>query len=585
MAYKGQAVIIPLGDGGIISDVPQTRMPSTSLIEARNVTLANGYLEKHPGSRIWNVTAANDSIAAFQEYYPVPSEQLILVIGANGLVCKFKNRYEKIDILPDPTVTPAAPYPLNVKLQYFYNQNSQPKIVIGGSESVGTPKKAFLFSGGSQVQVIEGNSNFYRPIKKPAADWSASYPVFGLIHKDRLWAFGNKNAQDILYASVLGDQEDFQTTTPTPAVSDAQIIEVATGEGNGISAIFVFKKRLFIVKRSGGLYQLNDDDIDPANWSVTRVNSDFDAASMHGIAQIFDDVLIFNKEGTISSVAASFQLGDIQSSDIFNALGVERYFRQDISVSTLSCVQAVYYQNQKQIYFMYQSKSGIKDLGQLPNRILVMDMLVGKQPRLTLSDKDAPLCLGMITDCDGIAKPCYGDISGHIWEMTSANRQLQGSNLPYVDAGYWEVGYVDPGEVLPYDFVAQTPHLDFGYADAGLANKTKRYDFLELAFQPTGDWNVDVDVYIDSEYKETISYNLLRDRPLADFGSSKGFVLDVDRVDGDIPKAIRKPLHGQGRTISFRLHSDGLSQNIKLQSLQVYFRASDERQIRDLRAQ
>ena len=154
----------------------------------------------------------------------------------------------------------------------------------------------------------------------------------------------------------------------------------------------------------------------------------------------------------------------------------------------------------------------------------------------------------------------------------------------YVSYGYWAPGYTNEGQEA-YNFVAQTPHLDFGYADPGLSTKVKSYDFLELTFQPTGDWNVYVDVYIDSELKETVPFNLLRDRPLADFESEKGFVLDQDRLDGDIPKSLRKAIHGQGRTISFRLRSDGLSQNIKLQSLQVSFRVSDERQIKDLRAQ
>jgi hypothetical protein len=135
--------------------------------------------------------------------------------------------------------------------------------------------------------------------------------------------------------------------------------------------------------------------------------------------------------------------------------------------------------------------------------------------------------------------------------------------------------------------VAQTPHMDFGFADPAVGLKTKRFDFLELSFQPTGDWSVYADIYIDSELKETISYNLLRDRPLAAVTPPasviNGFLLDVDRLDGDFPKSIRKPLHGQGRTISVKLRSDGFSQDIKIQSLMVYFRVSDERQIRDLR--
>lgn len=587
MAYRGQSIIIPLGDGGIVSDVPQSRMPSTSLIEARNVTLANGYVEKHYGSRAWQQpnpstgasNLVNGGVAAFQEYFPEDGIQRIIALSKFGNVVKFRSRYESITVYAKPGS--GAPVLLNYK-PYAYYGVFGPKILIGGNETAGGPRKVFIFSGADQVQVIEGDDDEYRPIAKPAADWSTSYPTFGVIHRDRLWVFGNTSAPDILYASALGNQEDFQTVSTPAKVTDTQIFDVATGEGDGISAIFVFKSRLFIVKKGKGLYQLNDQDLDPANWSITRVNEDFGIASPHAVAQIFDDVLLFNNQGTITSLSAAFQLGDIESADVFNKLGVERYFRQDVSAAALGAVQAVYYQPMKQIYFMYQSKSGLAGVGQIPNRILCMDMLSGGSPKLTLSDKDTPLCLGLITDSDGLAKPCYGSYEGSIWEMTFSNRAKFYNSGFYVDIGYWQEGYTVIGYEA-YNFVAQTPHLDFGYADPGLATKTKKYDFLELTFQPTGDWDVLVDVFIDSELKETISFNLLRDRPLGDYNANKGFTLDVDRVDGDIPKSVRKPLHGQGRTISFRLRSNGLSQNIKLQSLQVSFRASDERQIKDLR--
>lgn len=567
--YRGQSVLIPLGGGGLVSDFPQAKIAPMNLIEAKNVTLVNGYCEKHPGSRRWNktnpVTGATNAISGgvqtFVEAYSGPIFQRILALSKTGNLYKFNSEYESIQL----TAESGSPSPLIVE--------NTAHIAIGGNELPGGSKKAFVFSGGSQVQVVVGDGTTYRNITKPAFDWSTSFPTYGLIYRSRLWCFGNASAPDFLYASVEGNQEDFQTTVNA---TDSQFYDVGAGEGDGIAAIFVFKNRLFIVKKPFGLYQLNDSDPSPANWYITRVNADFGVASPHSIAQVFDDVLLMNTQGSVTSLAAAFQFGDISSADIFTKLAVERYFRQEISGFGLPETYGLYYQDKKQVYFTYQSKSSTVQDG-----IVVLDMF-GQGTQVSVLDKDQPNCLGLIKDPSGISRPFYGADDGYIYDMDSADRQVFFNNDPYVAPFYWLDGYVE-NNYYPYNFIAQTPHMDFVFADVGMATRTKRYEFLELTFQPTGDWNVDVDVYIDSEYKETISYNLLRDRPLAATGSLSGFVLDEDRLDADIQKSLRKPLHGQGRTISFKLRSNGLSQNIKLQSLQVSFKVSDERQIKDLR--
>lgn len=569
--YRGQTILIPFGGGGLVSDIPQAKISPASLIEAKNVTLVNGYCEKHPGSKRWNrtnpVTANPNTILggvqAFAEYF-IGANQKVIALSKSGNVYKFNSPYESVQI----TAQAGSPSPLLVK--------PTANIAIGGNEVPGGNKKAFIFSGSSQVQVVVGDGTTYRNITKPAFDWSTTFPTYGLIYRSRLWCFGNDSAPDFLYASVEGDQEDFQTTSTPSTATDFLFFDVAAGQGDGIAALFVFKNRLFIVKKPYGLYQLNDSDPDPTNWYITRVNADFGVASPHAIAQVFDDVLLMNTQGSVTSLAAAFQFGDISSADLFNKLGVDRYFRKEISGFGLPESHGLYYQDKKQVYFSYRSKSGSSQ-----DSILVMDLLGGGS-QLTVLDKDQPNCLALIKDHSGISRPFYGADDGYIYDMDAVDRQVFYNNETYAVPGYWVDGYV-LSNVEAYNFVAQTPHMDFSFADVGLAMKTKRYEFLELTFQPTGDWNVDVDVYIDSELKETLQFNLLRDRPLSAGTGLPGFILDEDRLDSDIQKSIRKPLHGQGRTISFKLRSDGLSQNIKLQSLQVAFRVSDERQIKDLR--
>lgn len=576
--YKGQNILIPLGGGGLQTDVPQSRIPPFKLIEAKNITLTNGYCEKAPGSKRWNQvnpftgsTTISGGVAAFAEYFPSTLNQRVVVLGKDGKIYKFNSAFERVQLTPET----GAPTTLSV--------GKQPHIAIGGNEDIGKPKKAFIFSGLSQVQVLSGDGTTHRNITAPNSDWSTNYPTFGLVHRGRMWCFGNTNLPDFMYASEEANYENFVVPGVLTATSP-RLFDVFAGEGEGISGAFVFKNRLFVCKSPTGLYQLNDDDFDPDNWYFTKVNSDFGLSSSHGIAQIFDDVLLFNTQGTVTLLSAAFQFGDIESSDLFNNSAVERYFRQIISGYGISKTQSLYYPDKKQIYFTIQTKSSNKN-----NNIIVID-LFGKEAQITVNDKDPANYMGLIQDDSGIGRPHFGSDDGNIYLLDGKNRAAQYSIAGlYVVDGYWDDGYVVDEAIggYAYNMVAQTPHMDFGFADQTIGLKTKRYDFLELSFQPTGDWDVLADIYIDSEFKETISFNLLRDRPLAavtpSAGVINGFQLDIDRVDGDFPKSVRKPLHGQGRTISVKLRSNGFSQDIKLQSLMVYFRVSDERQIQDLR--
>ena len=573
--YRGQNILIPLGSGGLFTDVPQSRVPPTNLIEAQNVTLTNGYCEKSPGSKRWNQvnpftgdTVVGGGISAFAEFYPSPLNQRIIVLSKTGQVYKFNNPYERVTV----TASSGSPSSLGIGVQ--------PHLVISGQESPSSDRKVFIFSGHSPVQVIVGDETTYRGMTTPAADWESNYPTFGIVYRSRLWCFGNTNRPDFLYASKFQNYEDF---TPGINPTDSLLFDIFPGDGEAITSAFVFKGNLFVCK-SPGLYRLIDQDADPDNWYFERVNADFGTASSHSVAQIFDDVLLFNSQGSVTILSAAFQFGDIESADLFNRLLVERYFRNIVSGYGLTKTQAMYYPDKKQVYFSAQSKSSIVN-----DTIIVLDMF-GKESQITINNKDQPNYFGLIKDDSGISRPFYAADDGNIYGLDSANRAAKYSVAGlYVVDDYWDDGYVVDEAIggYAYNMVAQTPHMDFGFADPTIGLKTKRYEFLELTFQPTGDWDVYADIYIDSELKETVSFNLNRDRPLAAVsvasGITNGFVLDIDRLDADFPKSIRKPLHGQGRTISVKLRSNGFSQNIKLQSLMVYFKVSDERQIRDLR--
>lgn len=527
MSYSGITAPIPLGAEGLRTDDAQSTLPPNVLIEAFNINLFANQIEKAAGSLKLNATALSDKIVALHDWHPNSSAQRLIAITADGKAYRDTG---------DLTFTSQTA----INTGYGVLNNSS-HFAEGGLETAGRDKKLFLFTGGNrQMKVLSADGTSFSDISAPAADWSSNYPTFGMQHRSRMLAFGNANDPHRIYLSETGDHEDF-------AGGGALTFSIFPGEGDRLSGAFNFNGRLFLLKAPFGVYYLDDSQPSSANWAIRKISSSYGTASNHSIVVALRDVLAGNATGSITSVAATEKFGDIESGDILSILRIEDYMRQITSSSAVSSMSSVYYQEKKQAFFSYQSTSGINQ-----DRLLIVDL--GKQtPRAYLYDKDQPSCLALRKDDDNIARPIYGNDEGYVYQMDNrATRDVGGSG---------------------YTGVFQTPHIDFSYVDPSLSSKNKIFQFLEIVFEPTGSWDVDVEVYIDDELVETIQFAQATGPTLGDF------VLDVDTLTGTSPQAIRKPLHGMGRRISFKIKNANVGENFKIQNLNVSFKVSSEQQV------
>lgn len=520
MAYVGDIFDIPLGAGGLYTDDSQDKIPKTYLIKANNVQLQNGVVEKDSGSKRWNTTTLGSGVVAAFEFYPDDNTQLLIVCTKNGKVYKFTDRYTFTEV----TASGAAP----ANLIY----SGKPVIVAGGIESANRNRKLFIFSGGSPVQVISGNADVRTNIANPAADWATKYPTFGIIHRGRLWALGNDNDRHRVYASDAADHEVF---------NNGQLITapIYPGEAEKLLGGFVWKGRIFFFKYPYGVYYVEDSDPNAANWAILKASSSFGVASPRAIVNVLDDLLAANSSGSITSVKATQAFGDIESGDLLRILRNENYMRHTTSQSGLNERDSIYYEAKKQVFFAYRSSSGSKN-----DRILMIDYALN-EPRITWINKDQPNCFFLRKDILGVERPFYGADDGYVYEMDLKDREVEGS-------------------AFTAEF--QTPHLDFG------STSNKQFDFLEMTFEPTGRWNLSVEVIIDGRVIETIPFSC------GGQGVLDVFVLDRDRLQTRIPQSIRKPLHGMGRRISFRCYNSGFRQNIKICKLSVHYRNAGQEQ-------
>lgn len=518
--YNGQTAQITLGEYGLLTDVPPGQVPPGALIRATNVSYETGMVTKAPGAIKYNTQVLPAGIVAVIDYWPNTVTQRLIALCANGSI--YRDIGDRLFSSATAIATGlGTPTPRSI-------------FVEGGQETSLREKKLFLFTDGlNQVQVLTGDETTVAEMSQPAADWTTPrYPRFGFIHRNRLWAFMGQRS----YASMTGDHEDF--------VSSGILTDnIFPGEGGDLIGGYVYKGRAFVFKEGGFVYYLDDTDTDSDNWVWRRLGSNFGLASTHGIVEILDDLVAVNETGGITSYSATQSLGNIEAADITRLLQIRQYIADVTSLSGLTVMHALYYPAKKQAFFT--SRSGSR----ATNDVLLHLDFNKQQPRAALWTKDQADCLALRKDSLKVQRPIYGSADGYVYLMDREDR-LTGATS--------------------YTGEFKTGHIDFRQL-GNIAHKNKLFDFLAVEFLPTGSWNIDVDIYIDGTFSETIQF--LQD--VRDDGLGT-FTLDSDPLGREETQTIQKPLHGSGRRLSFHIKQSGSNQNFALASLTIGFRLSAE---------
>lgn len=329
----------------------------------------------------------------------------------------------------------------------------------------------------------------------------------------------------------------FETAPPT--------FSVFPGEGDGLISAYVYRGLLFLFKKPFGVYVIDGRDPDTANWTVTKFSDAFGLASPHSVLQILSDLVAANSMGSITSLQASDRFGDFDAGDVLQNAKVEDYIRNQINFAGIPYSQSVYYPEKKVAYFTGQSTSTL-----LRDRIISID--VGRDnSRISLITKDQPNCLALRKDSQGISRPIYGDASGYVYLMDQETYNVNG--VPYL------------GEF-------QTSYSDFGQVNAEFAGKNKIFDFLEVNYVPTGNNNFSVDIYVDGDFRQTLTFTQFLGAAL------DAFELDADSLTGDaLSGRNRKPLKScTGNKISFRFYNNSSNESFQVERIIVGFRLSAE---------
>jgi hypothetical protein len=398
MAYIGQKISIPVGRGGLRTDLNQADIPATHLISAKNVEMRQGIMQKEPGSRRWNRSGFGSDIYGLTVYEPTSAVQDFVIVTKDGTVRRMSNPFSQVTVTAAASTDPQTLKP-----------DRETLLIAGGAESINRSKKLFILTKNDAIQVIDGDVNVYRTITKPPSDWASAPPRFGFIHRSRFIAFGNTSDPHRYYVSSASDHEDFTTSVITATIDP--------GVGDALTAAFSYKGRAFFFKKPRGVWVLNSDDSNPANWFTQKLSDEFGIASGDSIQAVLDDVMAKNTTGSITSLSATQKFGDIEFGDILSNRAVEEFLKNQISPLGNDKTRSLYYKERKFVYFTYQGAgSNTTDL------MLKSDIFTG-EPEFTLTDKDQPNVFA-VKSFEGSEKPFYGSGDGYIYEMDTSNREV-----------------------------------------------------------------------------------------------------------------------------------------------------------------
>lgn len=490
------------------------------LIVARNLTLANGTLEKEGGAVKYNsvaVTAAPSILAGF-DWWPTSVLQRMVIYTSLG------------DLLKDSGL---GTFPVTLKSGLTPSSRSA-MFVEGGAEVLANNKKLFFFNSADPVQVLAADGVVTADLTTPPADWATIKPASGAIHERRLWGFAGHTA----YYSIPTNHEDF-----TAAGSGS--IAVYPGVGDEILGGISFKGLLIIFKYPVGIYAIDTSDTDITKWRVIKINQGIGIASPTGFVQIDDDVLFIDPQGSINLISGITEFGSVKTASISSLVALQVFVKDNLNRAQLKLAQAIYYTDKKEVHIAVPASTTTVN-----NRRLIVDFNE-KVPRFLFSDRDVCPSIWLRKDTDTVQRPVIGDATGFVWRLDQDSKNKAG---------------------VGYSAEFQSGYSDLSHVDPTLATKRKNAQFLEVVVEPTGNWDLLVDMYWDGDYTETVSIFM------GPSGVTLGtFLLGTDSLGASTIKSRRVPVHGGGRRVSIAGRNSGMSEDFSVGTFYLEFNVSDEK--------
>lgn len=526
MSYDGEVIELPML-GGLTGTRNQALIRPDQLIVARNVSFDTGTIRKEGGALKYNSSAISGAptVIGGWDWNPSAGVQRMVVVLSDGTVKKDSG---------------AGTFPTTLASGLTVT-DTVPTFVEAGKEVAANNRKLYLFTGKNAVQILDGDGATMAAISTPPADWTgANQPTCGANHEGRVWGAGNANDPHRVYYSTQTNHSDY-----TGAGSGS--LSIYPGEGERITGLISFKGLLVIWKYPRGVYFADTTDPTIANWKIKRITTGTGGVSPQSQILIDNDVMFLDAAGNFQLLSATQEFGNMLTNNLSQKYQINTFLRDNINMTLLSKVRGIYYGHKREALFVLPTLNS-----QVNNCRMVCDFNGPEQEqRFIFRDRDVNECIFLRTEADNIQHPCIGDNAGFIYKLDQTARNKDGS------------GYLG---------TFQTPHIDFNHLDPKLGVRRKMGRFLEVVTEPTGNWNMAVDIMWDGVTVQTVQFNM------GVTGVGLGtFVIGTDQLGADALSNRKRRIVGEGRRFSLVARNSGANEDFSIARFYLHFKLGNER--------
>lgn len=528
MSYKGLVAKLPVGQRGFTGTLNKSQAGPDQLLLVNGVELIGGLIQKEGGAQKFNAAALDGgaTITAGISWAPVPGTQHQVVITSTGKALRDAG---------------AATFATSLRTGLVDSREPPPLFTLGGGETVGQPRKLFMTSENNQMQVVLGAAALMASISAPAADWTAAFPTFSVMHNLRHFAGGNSSDPHRIYYTGIADHQDF---------AGGGTLAIYPGEGERLVAGYSFNNLLILWKYPTGIYIVDTSNASPASWSVSKFSQNVGTLSGSVIVPGPMDCFYMDHVGNVHSMGATQKFGDVYTSDVGKASFIDQFIRDRINLNNIRRAVGIWYAAKQQLW--YALPVGSVDDNTLR---LMSDMPQAGSARFFMSERDTCVSMWMHPDAFNIPRPMAGDDLGFIYRLDS----------PSLDKA---------GAAYPMAFT--TADNDMSFLDPSLAAKNKIFQFLEVVIEPSGDFDLNVEVSIDGVLTSTVNFTL------GGGGAVLGeFLLGTDVLGENFTRRNRQKINGSGKVISLAVSNSDVGAAVEIAGFYVYFTIGDENTARN----
>ena len=503
MGYSGKTLEIDCSKGGLVGNKNlDSANPSDMIAPTRNINLNENGRSKRGGSEdIFGTDEYGVSILGLYDFRLVDGTQKLIVytdyiLGVDSFVSG------GTDYIADPRG--------------------------GVSASFETFENTLFFTDGvNKPQTWDGIATSTSDITSVPTDWTGSnYPQQLIKHgrgvSERLWAVGFLDTPHNVYASANGDANDF---------SDDNVIltRIETGDGFGIVGAVEFNDNLFCLGKRK-TYVIDDSDIDTANWGYDAASWEGGVANWRLLIKTPSDLVAMQEDGEIYSVRAAQEYGDYKLASLTRPSMMHSWIKDNISLGSIDLFHGIYDPVLRAIrIFVVRNGKSVVDT------CLVYFIDRGPRDGWTIHDNRSysygysAASAALVRTSPGVYEIYTGDNSaGNVWvlERETKSDVYQGTAYEY-RAGF------------------KTPIID-----CGDSRTRKNFKRLWIAMEPTGNFDLEVDWWVDGVKQSATTVDMSGTGGL--LGS---FTLGTSLLGGDEVYSREAILGTNGRNIQFEIYN------------------------------